>query len=53
MMRNHGEAAYDKWFRAQVPEALDDPRPGISHEQVEAEWANERADLLNLVQKAA
>lgn len=42
----HESAAYDKWFRAQVQEALDDPRPGIPHEQVKAEWAIERAELL-------
>ncbi len=29
--------AYDAWFRAKVREALDDPRPGIPHEQVMAE----------------
>lgn len=33
----HEAAAYDKWFRAQVQEALDDPRPGIPHAQVMAE----------------
>lgn len=42
----HEAASYDKWFRAQVQEALDDPRPGIPHEQVQAEWAIERAGLL-------
>lgn len=26
--------AHDKWFRAKVREALDDPRPAIAHEQV-------------------
>ncbi len=26
--------AHDKWFRAKVREALDDPRPVIPHEQV-------------------
>jgi hypothetical protein len=25
---------YDAWFRAKVQESLDDPRPGIPHEQV-------------------
>jgi len=30
-------AAYDARFRAKVREALDDPRPGIPHEQVMAE----------------
>lgn len=39
-------AAYDKWFRAQVQEALDDPSPSVPHEQVKAEWAIERAELL-------
>lgn len=27
---------YDKWFRAKVQEALDDPSPGIPHEEVMA-----------------
>lgn len=49
----HGAAAYDKWFRAQVQEALDDPRPCIPHEQVEAEWAKERAQLLKRAGKPA
>lgn len=48
----HESAAYDKWFRAQVQEALEDPRPGIPHEQVQAEWAIERAELLERVEKA-
>lgn len=26
--------AHDKWFRAKVREALDDPRPAIAHEHV-------------------
>ncbi len=29
--------AYDAWFRAKVREALDDPRPGIPHDQAMAE----------------
>jgi len=29
--------AYDVWFRARVREAMDDPRPGVPHEQVMAE----------------
>lgn len=29
--------AYDAWFRTKVREALDDPRPGIPHDQVMAE----------------
>jgi len=35
--------AHDKWFRAKVQEALDDPRPAIPHEQVEAHFAERRA----------
>lgn len=34
---NEEAEAYDVWFRAKVREALDDPRPGIPHEQVMAE----------------
>lgn len=30
-------ASYDKWFRAQVQSAIDDPRPNIPHDQVMAE----------------
>ena len=29
-------AAYDRWFRAQVQTATDDPRPGIPHDEVMA-----------------
>jgi hypothetical protein len=25
---------YDRWFRAKVQEALDDPRPSIPHDEV-------------------
>ncbi len=27
---------YDAWFRAKVQEAIDDPRPGIPHDEVMA-----------------
>lgn len=33
----HEAAAYDKWFRAKVQEAIDDPQPSIPHKQVMAE----------------
>jgi DNA-damage-inducible protein J len=39
-------AEHDAWFRAKVREALDDPRPGIPHEQVEAHFAERRATAL-------
>ncbi len=30
------EPGHDEWVRARVQEALDDPRPGVSFEEVEA-----------------
>ncbi|NWD21724.1 antitoxin [Pseudomonas yamanorum] len=30
-------ASYDRWFRAKVQAAIDDPRPSIPHDQVMAE----------------
>jgi DNA-damage-inducible protein J len=36
-------AAHDAWFRAKVQEALDDPRPAISHSRVEAYFSKRRA----------
>jgi DNA-damage-inducible protein J len=39
-------AEYDAWFRAKVQEALNDPRPGIPHEKVEAHFARRRAAAL-------
>jgi DNA-damage-inducible protein J len=35
--------AHDAWFRAKVQEALDDTRPGIPHEIVEAYFAERRS----------
>ena len=29
--------SYDRWFRAKVKASLDDPRPGIPHDQVMAD----------------
>jgi DNA-damage-inducible protein J len=39
-------AAHDAWFRAKVQEALDDPRPNISQEEIEAHFAKRRATAL-------
>ena len=36
-------AEYDAWFRAKVQEALNDPRPGIPQEKVEAHFTRRRA----------
>lgn len=35
--------AHDAWFRAKVREALEDPRPDIAGEEVEAHFAKRRA----------
>lgn len=45
MKELHESAANDKWFRAQVQEALDDPRPAIPHEEMKKEFAALRAEL--------
>lgn len=37
---------YDAWFRAKVQDALDDARPALPHEQVEAYFAARRASAL-------
>ncbi|MEQ1599641.1 MAG: hypothetical protein ABL885_12655 [Methylophilaceae bacterium] len=37
MKKAHEAVAYDKWFRGQVQEAIDDPRPPIPHKQVMVE----------------
>jgi DNA-damage-inducible protein J len=39
-------AAHDAWFRAKVREALDDPRPPIPHDEVEAHFAKRREAAL-------
>lgn len=41
----HESAAYDKWFRARVQEAIDDPRPAIPHDEMKKEFAALRAEL--------
>ncbi len=37
---------HDRWFRAKVREALEDPRPALSQEEVEAHFAKRRAAAL-------
>ncbi len=34
---------HDAWFRAKVKEALEDPRPPLAHDQVEARFEERRA----------
>jgi hypothetical protein len=41
----HAARAYDKWFREQVQESLDDPRPNVPHTQVQQEMAKKKAAL--------
>ena len=38
--------AHDTWFRRKVQEALDDPRPDISGDEVSTEFAARRATIL-------
>ena len=45
----HDAAAHDAWFRAKVREALDDTRPGIPQEKIEAHFAKRRAAALRKV----
>lgn len=39
-------AAHDRWFRAKVQTALDDPRPPVTHEEVKTRFARRRAAAL-------
>lgn len=45
-------AAYTAWLSQQVQEAIDDPRPSVSHAQVAAEWKLERAALARQAKSA-
>ena len=45
--------SYDLWFRAKVQAAMDDPRPGIPHDQVMAPMDARIAELKARHQKAA
>ncbi|MCB5205591.1 type II toxin-antitoxin system RelB/DinJ family antitoxin [Neorhizobium sp. T786] len=38
-----GSEAHDAWFRIKVLEALNDPRPDVPDEEVEAHFAGRRA----------
>ena len=39
------EESYNAWLHAKIQEAMDDPRPSISHEEVKARLAKRRAVL--------
>jgi len=45
LKRAHEAAAYDAWFREQVQASIDDPRPSIPGEKVEARFAKKREAL--------
>lgn len=45
LKRAHEAAAYDAWFREQVQASIDDPRPDIPHDAVEAKFAAKREAL--------
>jgi hypothetical protein len=53
----HEAAAYDRWFRAQVDEAVreaDDPQAQwVSHDDAKKDWAQQRAQLVKRVKGAA
>lgn len=52
MKNAHEAASYKGWLTLQVQEAIDDPRPSVSHEHVAAEWKIERAALLKQAESA-
>lgn len=52
MRSAHEAAAYKSWLAKEVQEAIDDPRPSVSHAQVAAEWALERAALVKQAKSA-
>lgn len=45
LKRAHEAVAYDTWFREQVQASIDDPRPSIPGELVEAKFAAKRDAL--------
>lgn len=53
MKHAHAAAAYDKWFRASVQAAIDDPRPSIRDEEVRREFGARRDALRPRVKAAA
>ena len=53
MKAAHEAAAYDKWFREQVQEAIDDPRPSIPNAEVKKHFAAKRKELQKRIKAAA
>ncbi|WP_395346606.1 hypothetical protein [Variovorax sp. UC122_21] len=46
-----GAAAHHAWFRAKVQEALDESRPVVAHDEVEAYFSKRRAVALLKTEK--
>lgn len=53
MKAAHEAAAYDKWFREQVQEAIDDPRSSIPNAEVKKHFAAKRKELQKRIKAAA
>lgn len=53
MKAAHQAAIYDKWFRAQVQESLDDPTPAIPNEMVRKHFVAKRKKLEKRIKAAA
>lgn len=49
----HQAAAYDVWFKEQVQASIDDPRPSLTSEEVEAKFAAKRAALRKRIKASA
>ena len=45
-------ATHDAWFRAKVQQALDDPRPAVADDVVEAQFAARRSRALASIKAA-
>jgi hypothetical protein len=46
LRKAHEAAAYNEWLAAEIQEAIDDPRPNISHDDVMAEMDADIAALM-------
>ncbi|KVN06292.1 MULTISPECIES: hypothetical protein [unclassified Burkholderia] len=49
----HAARAYDKWFREQVQQAMDDPRPRIPHAEVQQRMEAKKAALRKQLARGA
>jgi len=49
----HNAAAHDVWFRSKVQEAIEDLRPAVPQDEVEARFAKRRAVALRKAERAS